>query len=140
MTRTGPSTGWSAACRAARARLSRPPWSRRLRPSRRARAAPSGWSRVRRRRRSTARSLVRNFDIPAEVRSAGLARITVVVRVTVGEDGRVGRVEVLRGHALIPDDVIVRAVERSHFTPARMSDGAPYAAIHTLPITLAITL
>lgn len=84
--------------------------------------------------------LVRNFDIPAEVRSAGLARITVVVRVTVGEDGRVGHVEVLRGHALIPDDVIVRAVERSHFTPARMSDGAPYAAIHTLPITLAITL
>lgn len=85
-------------------------------------------------------ALVANFEIPAAVRSAGIARITMVVRVTIAADGSVSRVDVLRGHALIPNDVIVRAVERTHFEPARMSDGTPYAAIHTLPITLAITL
>lgn len=85
-------------------------------------------------------TLVANFEIPPAVRSAGIARITMVVRVTIAEDGSVTHVDVLRGHALIPDDVIVRAVERTHFEPARMSDGTPYAAIHTLPITLAITL
>lgn len=85
-------------------------------------------------------ALVANFEIPAAVRSAGIARITMVVRVTVADDGSVTHVDVLRGHALIPNDVIVRAVERTHFEPARMSDGTPYAAIHTLPITLAITL
>lgn len=85
-------------------------------------------------------ALVSNFEIPPEVRSAGIARITLVVRVTIGDDGTVTHVDVLRGHALIPDETIVRAVERTHFDPARMSDGTPYAAIHTLPITLAITL
>jgi hypothetical protein len=85
-------------------------------------------------------ALVANFEIPPAVRSAGIARITMVVRVTIAEDGSVTHVDVLRGHALIPNDVIVRAVERTHFEPARMSDGTPYAAIHTLPITLAITI
>ena len=85
-------------------------------------------------------ALVSNFEIPPAVRSAGIARITLVVRVTIAEDGSVSRVDVLRGHDLIPNDVIVRAVERTHFEPARMGDGTPYAAIHTLPITLAITL
>ncbi|MDQ3034004.1 MAG: hypothetical protein M3Y87_16435, partial [Myxococcota bacterium] len=84
--------------------------------------------------------LARNFEIPSEVRSAGIARITVVVRVTVGEDGSIRRVDVLRGHPLIPNENIVRAVERSHATPARMGDGTAYAVVHTLPITLAVTI
>ncbi|UJR82515.1 energy transducer TonB [Sandaracinus amylolyticus] len=84
--------------------------------------------------------IARNFDIPSEVRTAGIARITVVVRVTVAEDGRVMRVDVLRGHPLIPNENIVRAVERSSFQPARLADGSPYSAIHTLPITIAVTL
>lgn len=84
--------------------------------------------------------IARNFEIPAEVRSAGIARITVVVRVTVGDGGGVQRVDVLRGHPLIPNANIVRAVERSRFQPARLADGTAYAAIHTLPITIAVTL
>lgn len=84
--------------------------------------------------------LARNFEIPAAVRSAGIARITVVVRVTVGEDGSIQRVDVLRGHPLIPNDNIIRAVQRSHATPARMGDGTAYAVVHTLPITLAVTI
>lgn len=85
-------------------------------------------------------AIVRSFVIPDAVRSAGIARITVVVRVTVGDDGSIQRVDVLRGHALIPNETIVRAVEGSRATPARMGDGTPYASIQTLPITLAITL
>lgn len=84
--------------------------------------------------------IARHFEIPDAVRSAGIARITVVVRVTVGEDGSIQRVDVLRGHPLIPNDNIVRAVQRSRPTPARMTDGTAYAAVHTLPITLAIAL
>jgi protein TonB len=85
-------------------------------------------------------AIVRGFVVPPEVRSAGIARITVVVRVTVGEDGSIQRVDVLRGHALIPNETIVRAVQGTRATPARMGDGTPYASIQTLPITLAITL
>lgn len=85
-------------------------------------------------------TIVRNFVIPPGVAGSGLARITVVVRVTVNEEGVVRRVEVLRGHPLIPNENIVRAVERASVRPARMADGTPYAVIHTLPITLALTL
>ncbi len=84
--------------------------------------------------------IARNFEIPSGVAGSGLARITVVVRVTVHEDGSIARVEVLRGHPLIPNEHVIRAVERSHAAPARMGDGTPYAVIHTLPITLALTL
>lgn len=84
--------------------------------------------------------IARNFEIPPSVAGSGLAHIRVVVRVTVHEDGSIARVEVLRGHPLIPNENIIRAVERSHASPARMADGSPYAVIHTLPITLALTL
>jgi TonB family protein len=84
--------------------------------------------------------IVRNFEIPAGVAGSGLTRLTVVVRVTVHEDGSITRVEVLRGHPLIPNENVVRAVERAHASPARMADGSPYAVIHTFPITLALTL
>lgn len=84
--------------------------------------------------------IVQHFEVPAEVRSAGIARITVVVRVTVDADGNLRDVTVLRGHALIPEENIVRAVRATHFEPARMADGTPYAAIHTIPITIAVTL
>lgn len=81
-----------------------------------------------------------SFEIPAAVRSAGIARITVVVRVTVDADGNLADVSVLRGHALIPEENILRAVRAVRFQPARMADGTPYAAIHTIPITLNVTL
>lgn len=85
-------------------------------------------------------TIARNFVIPPGVAGSGLARITVVVRVTVNEEGTIHRVEVLRGHPLIPNENIVRAVERASVRPARMADGTPYAVIHTLPITLSLTL
>ncbi len=84
--------------------------------------------------------IVRHFEVPDAVRSAGVARITLVVRVTVSETGELTAVDVLRGHPLIPEENIVRAVRAARFGPARLADGTPYAAIHTIPITIAVTL
>lgn len=84
--------------------------------------------------------IIQHFDVPAAVRSSGVARITLVVRVTVDATGHLTDVSVLRGHPLIPEENIFRAVRAAHFEPARMSDGTPYAAIHTIPITIAVTL
>lgn len=84
--------------------------------------------------------IIQHFVVPAEVRSAGIARITVVVRVTIDASGQLTDVAVLRGHALIPEDNIVRAVRATRFSPARLVDGTAYAAIHTIPITIAVTL
>lgn len=84
--------------------------------------------------------MIAHFDIPDEVRSAGIARITVVVRVTVDAEGMLREVVVLRGHPLIPEQNVVRAVRATRFTPARLADGTPYASIHTIPITIAVRL
>jgi protein TonB len=84
--------------------------------------------------------IARNFEIPDAVRSAGIARITVVVRVTVEADGSLGDVAVLRGHDLIPNDNVLRAVRACRFQPARFPDGTAYAAIQTFPITIAVQI
>lgn len=84
--------------------------------------------------------LIGHFEVPAAVRSAGIARITVVVRVTVDAEGQVTDVVVLRGHPLIPEENVVSAVRATRFSPARLADGTPYAAIHTIPITIVVQL
>ncbi len=79
-------------------------------------------------------------DIPQELRSSGLPTVRIVVRVVVEEDGSVRECAVLRGHPLMPDDNVVRAVRQWRFTPARTADGQTFVAIHTLPITFRIDL
>jgi protein TonB len=79
-------------------------------------------------------------EIPEALRAAGLATVRIVVRVVVEEDGSVRECTVLRGHPLMPDANVVRAVAQWRFSPGRTSDGQPFVAIHTLPITFRISL
>jgi protein TonB len=78
-------------------------------------------------------------EIPAELRSAGVPQIRIVLRVTLDEEGHVTDVEVLRGHPLMPDENVVRAIRQWRFSPARV-DGDAVAAIITLPVTFRVTL
>ena len=77
--------------------------------------------------------------IPPELRSAGLAQIRLVLRLTLREDGTVEDVSVLRGHPLMPDENILAAVRQWRFSPARIG-GEAVAAIITLPVTFRVTL
>jgi periplasmic protein TonB len=86
-------------------------------------------------------ALQAHLQIPDGLRSAGLSRITVTVRVTVGADSHVTHVDVLRGHPLLPDENVARAYrETTADEPCRMQDGTPYACVLTQPFTLAFTL
>ncbi|MBX7193631.1 MAG: hypothetical protein K1X94_16360, partial [Sandaracinaceae bacterium] len=78
--------------------------------------------------------------IPDELRASGLTTVRIVVRVIVEEDGGVRECTVLRGHPLLPDTNVIRAVLRWRFEPARTADGQTFVAIHTLPLVLDITL
>lgn len=78
-------------------------------------------------------------EIPAELRSAGVPQIRIVLRVTLDEEGNVTDVAVLRGHPLMPDANVVAAVRSWRFSPARV-DGDAVAAIITLPVTFRVTL
>lgn len=79
-------------------------------------------------------------EIPQELRASGLPSIRIVVRVVVNEDGSVAECTVLRGHPLMPDENVIRAIRQWQFTPARTASGDTFAAIHTLPITFRISL
>lgn len=79
-------------------------------------------------------------EIPQELRASGLASIRIVVRVVVNEDGSVAECAVLRGHPLMPDENVIRAIRQWQFTPARTASGESFVAIHTLPITFRISL
>lgn len=78
-------------------------------------------------------------EIPAELRSAGVPQVRIVLRVTLDEEGNVTDVSVLRGHPLMPDANVVSAVRQWRFSPARI-DGEAVAAIITLPVTFRVTL
>ncbi len=78
-------------------------------------------------------------EIPAELRSAGVPQVRIVLRVTLDEEGNVTDVAVLRGHPLMPDDNVIRAVRSWRFSPARVG-GEAIAAIITLPVTFRVTL
>jgi|GEM_PF-2005335 len=78
-------------------------------------------------------------EIPAELRSAGVPQVRIVLRVTLDEEGNVTDVVVLRGHPLMPDENVIRAVRRWRFSPARVG-GEAIAAIITLPVTFRVTL
>lgn len=77
--------------------------------------------------------------IPAELRSAGVPTVRIVLRVTLDDEGHVTDVSVLRGHPLMPDENVLAAVRQWVFTPARI-DGEAVAAIITLPVTFRVTL
>lgn len=79
-------------------------------------------------------------EIPQELRASGLATVRIVVRVVVLEDGSVRECTVLRGHPLMPDENVIRAVQAWRFSPARTADGQAFVAIHTLPITFRISM
>jgi protein TonB len=79
-------------------------------------------------------------QIPEALRASGLTTVRIVVRVVVAEDGSVRECTVLRGHPLMPDENVVRAVSAWRFSPGRTSDGQSFVAIHTLPITFRISL
>jgi len=79
-------------------------------------------------------------EIPQELRASGLATVRIVVRVVVLEDGSVRECTVLRGHPLMPDENVIRAVQAWRFSPGRTADGQTFVAIHTLPITFRISI
>jgi protein TonB len=78
-------------------------------------------------------------EIPAELRSAGVPQVRIVLRVTLDEEGNVTDVAVLRGHPLMPDENVIRAVRSWRFSPARVG-GEAIAAIITLPVTFRVSL
>lgn len=79
-------------------------------------------------------------EVPQELRASGLASVRIVVRVVVDEDGSVLECSVLRGHPLMPDENVTRALRSWRFSPARTASGEAFTAIHTLPITFRISL
>jgi protein TonB len=68
-----------------------------------------------------------------EAARAQALRATVIVKLGIGEDGRVVSAEVLRGHPLF-DDEVLRAVRQWRFRPARLPSGEPIAVFKVLPI------
>ncbi len=69
---------------------------------------------------------------PEAARSQAI-RATVIVKLGIGEDGRVLSAEVLRGHPLF-DDTVLRVVRGWRFNPARLPDGEAISVFKVLPI------
>ncbi len=69
---------------------------------------------------------------PEEARTQAV-RATIVVKLGIGEDGRVLSAEILRGNPLF-DDTVLRVVRGWRFAPARLPSGEPIAVFKVLPI------